>query len=99
MKKMNLVFGSDYSDVDILAIPDAMQEQIETMIQDFFDWLPEHLSEHTFWTKTEKGNVVYSIGTDEILWWLNRNISTEEEKVRVICSHCKADSSAYSVEV
>ena len=98
MQLINLVFEGDYSDADILAVPDEILDKLEEYLQDFYDWLPKHLNEHSFWAKTKSGDLYYRIGTDEILWWINQKVLNGKQAAFVVQAHCHADPNLITIE-
>lgn len=71
MKYINLVYGDDYEDVDILQVPDEIAENINNVMWDFFRWtdLPENKQQ--LLVTNVNGEIGVGIDTEEFLWWLN----------------------------
>lgn len=82
MKRICLVYEYDYNDVDILLVPNFIAENIDSYVQQFFNWvaLPEHKEQFT------KDNVV-AIGTNEFIWWLEHFVLSDGQYVTLLESH------------
>lgn len=86
MQKINLVYEDDYDDVDILLVPDYVAEDIQKILQEFFDWVA--IPENGFRFKIElNGEKVLSIDTSEVVWWLENHVIKEGESVEVLKQH------------
>ena len=87
MKCINLVYGDDYEDVDILSVPDEIVENIDKIMWDFFDWTEVPENKQQLLVKDVKGNNVLGIDTEEFLYWLNNIKITDGPKAVVIKQH------------
>lgn len=89
MKLINLTFGDDREDVDILSVPDCVCENIESITQEFFNWL-ENTKEHGCWRETESGVPYLAVETKDYVEWLNKHYCNQDnDKVTVVKSHVK----------
>ncbi|MHB1453661.1 MAG: hypothetical protein ACYCYM_06890 [Saccharofermentanales bacterium] len=88
MKLVNVVYEEDFSDVDILSVPEYIYENIESEVQLFNDWLFDKSSHHDYWEMNEKGGEYIECGTDAFVNWLNEfRLNENSEKVITIQSH------------
>ena len=83
MRKINLVYDCDYDDVDILMVPDHVAEDIERVVMRFNHWLMDSENRKQF-LAPYKGRMELSIGTKEILWWINHHERNEKDAVATV---------------
>lgn len=90
MKLLNVVYEEDFSDVDILSVPEYIYENIESEVQLFVDWLFDKSSRHNYWKMNEKGDEYIDVGTDGFVSWLNEyRLNENSENVTILKSHTK----------
>ena len=53
MKKINLIFEEDMTDVDILLVPDNIYTKIDELAQSFLDWKSPNIDDSDYWTRNE----------------------------------------------
>jgi hypothetical protein len=89
MKLINIVYGDETDDADILLVSDYVHDNIDQVVQNFFDWA-ESTNEHGYFVVDVCGNKVLSLGTDEFIKWLNDNYFQSENKEMVVAkAHTK----------
>ena len=79
MQRINVMFGNDILDVDILIVPDHVADNIDDITQSFFEWMSNKGNSHEYWIKNSRGECVLALGTDAFLWWLNNHYITTKE--------------------
>ena len=87
MKHINIVYDDNFDDVDIIAVPDNIAQNIESVVQEFMEWVSTPKNQKRFVVKSAEGNLVLSVGTDEFLWWLNNMKPTVDAKASLVCQH------------
>lgn len=102
MKLINIVYDYEYDDitnnvtvtskVDIIKVPDFVSDNIDNVVQNFFDWTT--LNENR--KKYENENGTLCIGTNEFVEWLNENYSKYENQKIVIVKRNTEYNSDYS---
>ena len=89
MKFINILYADKYDDVDILCVPDFVHDNVDTIVQKFFDWASS-TREHGYFVKDDNGREILAVGTDELVKWLNDNyIQYENQEIVVVESHTK----------
>ena len=83
MKKINLVFGYEYKHADILLVPNAIADDLDAVVQEFFRWIGNPANNKRFLVP-HNGEMVLSVGTDEFLWWINRYKTTDEDAAVIL---------------
>ena len=97
MKQINLVFEDDFSDVDILLVPDYVAENIDHIVLEFNKWLLKPENRLQF-LAPYKGKMELAIGTEEFLWWLNNCFIQENDASTILKQHttlCPTYPAAY----
>ena len=87
MKYINLVYGDDYEDVDILRVPDEIADNIDNVMRDFFRWTEIPENRQQLLIKNLDGEMVVGIDTEEFLWWLNNVKILDESKATIERQH------------
>lgn len=82
MIKVNIVFDNDFEDADIIAIPDEIASEIDTITQEFLDWVPR-ASDSDYWTIID-GRKCSVAETDGFIKWLNSCYCAKTEKAYVV---------------
>ena len=106
MKLINIVYDYEYDDstqqliifddVDIVSIPDYVCENLEEIVQKFFDWT--NCIESGCW-KNIKGRLLCCVETEDFIKWINNNYYTcENKEATIIKQHTKYNSSYPVVE-
>ena len=82
MKKVNIIFDDVLEDVDIIAVPDEVEAVIESLGQEFLNWIPE-TDDSDYWTiiNGKKCNIAE---TDGFIKWLNSTYCFKKEKAYVL---------------
>lgn len=84
MQFINIIYGDDYNDADILLVPDIVCIKLDEIVQSFFDWLTV-TKDHGYWRLNSNGDLYLSAGTDAFVMWLrDRYGHLESEEIRVI---------------
>ena len=92
LKRVNIIYESEYEDVDIISVPCEMANDIDDIAQEFFRWLKVPENSRRFMVKEKDGHEVLSIDTKEFVWWLNHIKITGEPKAAIIAQHTSYDS-------
>ena len=87
MEYIYVVFDNEYDDVDILSVPNEIAENIDLVVQQFFNWLCVPENANRFLIPSQNGHMVLGIGTKEFLWWLNSVKITGTLKAELITQH------------
>ena len=87
MTKVNVVFDDELADVDIILVPDEIASNIEAIVQSFFNWAFEPENKPQFMKRTNNGRMVMSLGTHELIWWLNKYRIVDGPKAAIIMEH------------
>ena len=96
MTEVNIIYGNDDSDVDIISVPDCIVHIIEELGQLFCIWL--QCTENEFRQVSEDGFVYSICETEGFIIWLNRYICNGTEKATIVRQHTVLDkSSCYTV--
>lgn len=97
MKLINIIYEDDITDVDMILVPDWMEEKISQYAQNFVDWLVID-PEQTY--KIANSEIVaYVCETKGFVDWLNKYvINNESEKAIIVSQHCKYNDAYLSVE-
>ena len=89
MKYINLVYDDENELVDLLAVPNVVDDNIENIVQQFFDWAGS-TQNHGYWRKSESGGYYLALGAIEFVKWLNnyylKSISAVEGKAKIVQS-------------
>ncbi len=86
MKAVNLVFGEDYNDVDILLVPDEIADNIDVVLRKFNKWLSIPENQNRFLVPYH-GRMVLGIDTKEFLWWLNNCEMLDNQESTILKQH------------
>lgn len=82
MTNVNLVFDNVFEDADIIAIPDQIASKIETIGQEFLDWVP-NAKDEDYWIVVNGKR--YSVAeTNGFIKWLNSCYCSKTEKAYVV---------------
>lgn len=91
MVYFNILFDVCPDDVDIICVPCTIAENINSIVQMFFDWLP-NAADEAYWTMIN-GRKVSVCETDGFVKWLNENHCKNVPKAYIVAQHtqiCKA---------
>lgn len=108
MKLINLLYDYEYDDiedtvivtgnVDIISVPDFVCENLDIIVQKFFDWVSS-TREHGYFVKNASGHETLIVGTNEFVKWLNDNYSEyENQEIVVVEEHTKYNPNYPSAE-
>ena len=89
MKNINLMYGNDTDDVDILCVPDRIADHLEEVVQTFFQWMSDKSHSHDFWLELPSGCRCLALDTTAFIWWLNNFYLRDMEYVSVVKKHTK----------
>ena len=84
MKNINLVYGNDTDDVDILCVPDRVADHLEEIVQMFFRWMSDPDHSHNFWMMSPSDCRYLALDTTEFIWWLNNFYLSGTEYISVV---------------
>ncbi len=82
MTKVNIIFDNFLEDVDIIAIPDELATNIESLGQEFLKWVP-NAEDNDYWTMID-GRKYSVLETDGFIKWLNSYYCLKTEKAYVV---------------
>ena len=85
MKKVFVVYEGDFSDCDLISVPDCLFSDIHQYAQDFCDWLGS--TEDPEYFITVNGRKVLCCETAGFVRWLNRFVSISGEQCAIINEH------------
>ena len=84
MKKVNVVYEYDFNEVDIILIPDFVEEKLNEYVQKFFNWLAQS-TDSRFCKITKSGYIVHLCDTEGFLYWLNTFvIDSDQDKATML---------------
>lgn len=97
MKLINILYDYEYDDVedtvivtdyvDIISVPDFVCDNLDSIVQKFFDWV-SNTKNYDYYIKNANGEEVLDIGTNEFIKWLNNNyIQYENQEIRIVEEH------------
>lgn len=97
MKLINILYDYEYDDiedtiivtdyVDIISVPDVVCNNLDTIVQKFFDWVA-NTKNHKYHIKNANGEEVLAVGTNEFIKWLNNNyIQCENQEIKIVEEH------------
>ena len=93
MQFINIIYGDDYNDADILLVPDLVCNNLNDIVQSFFDWLFT-TKDHGYWKTNCNGDSYLSAGTNEFVKWLSDQYGNlENEEIRVVKKNTKYNPS------
>jgi len=84
MRKINLVFDEVYDDADILLVPDWVAEEAWHWPMRYGTWL------------VAQGRI--DMETEGFVEWLNAQIDSEAEKVRILQQHVTVSAAEPSID-
>lgn len=101
MKYINIVYDYEYDeshqrltvsgDVDIVSVPDIVCENIEEVVQKFFDWT--NRIDSGCW-KDIDGKLTCCVETEDFIKWINNNyFNCENKKAEIIRQHTEFNPS------
>ena len=88
MKLVNLLYDDDYDDVDIICVPDAVANNIGSVVGKFQRWIADERNVHSYWTTSRLGFKSLAIDTDAFIWWLNEHYN-DCESAYIVYQHVK----------
>lgn len=98
MKLVNIVYADEYNDVDIICVPNFVHDNMDTVVQEFFDWASS-TKEHGYYKQGSNEQEVLCLGTDEFIKWLNEYyIQYENQEIAVVEAHTKYNPNYPSAE-
>lgn len=87
MINVNIVYDDDTEDVDIIAVPDNIANDIDNITQLFFNWLKDKRNQQRFLIKNAQGKEILSIDTNDFIWWLNTHYMDTLETAYLVSQH------------
>ena len=97
MKLINILYDYEYDDVqdtievtdcvDIVRVPDFVCDNLDSIVQKFFDWV-SNTKNYNYYIKNANGEEVLAIGTNEFVKWLNETyIQCENQEITIVETH------------
>ena len=82
MKNVQIVYDGLFDDVDVIAVPDDIYEEIDRLAQEFLDWkAPE--DDWDYWCELN-GRKVPMTGAKGFVKWLNNYYCHGEDQAAVV---------------
>ena len=91
MQKVMILFDGIEDDADLILVPDAMAERINTIAHEFFRWAADPGSVHDFWATQPNGKRVLALDTSAFIWYLNHHVITNGEQAEIVAQHIHYD--------
>ena len=82
MTNINIVFDGEFDDVDIIAVPDNITNNIVDISKEFLEWVC--VVKGGSYTKTVNGHTYINAETDGFIEWLNSYYCTGFKKAYVV---------------
>ncbi len=97
MRLINIIYDYEYDDstqqliiaddVDIVSVPDIVCENLEEVVQKFFDWT--NSIESGCW-KDIDGELLCCVETEDFIKWINSNyFNSENKEAFIVKQHTK----------
>ena len=86
MQNINLLFGGDTKDVDIICVPSEIANKIGLIANDYFTWMHNNIDRHDYWILGKNKEKVLCYETESFVWWINNH-----------CGQCDDKAGAYIV--
>ena len=99
MKLINMAYDYEYDDndilidmgiVDIVLVPEFVCNNLNEIVQKFFDWIDDVVQNsrqkdyQEYWEYCENGEEIITVGTENFVKWLNDNYFYCENQESVI---------------
>lgn len=100
MKLINVIYDYEYdyiedvitdiSAADILSVPDFVCDNLNDIVQEFFNWTNDEVRNAEksmypeYWTQLSNGKICMGINSDHFVKWLNNNYYHFENKESVV---------------
>lgn len=96
MQRINIVYGEEYSDVDIILVPNIVAENLEKVGQEFLDWSGQEGSD--CW-KMIDGRKICCVDTEDFMRWIDKKYFIREHcKTSIVKQHTTLDTTLPRVE-
>ena len=88
MEKVNVIFGDDICDVDIIAIPKDIAQIIDTLAGIFSEWLLKDApqNDNDYWVEIN-GKICSNLETKGFVKWLNSYYCNNDNKAYIVEQH------------
>ena len=96
MVYLNILYEDDMDDVDIICVPDHIATRINSLSQEFLDWLPNAIND-MYWTMID-GRKCSVCETEGFVKWLNDNYCENSQMVTIIKKHVQYVNEYNSIE-
>ena len=91
MQYVNMLYFNDYSDVDIVLIPDKACEDLENTVQRYFNWL-QSTNDHGCWKTASDGHKYLECDDASVfVSWINDNFKEDESKALIVKRNTRYD--------
>ena len=100
MKYINIVYDYEYDEitnsiinmgnVDIVLVPDIVCNNLQSIVQTFFDWVSKEVyysekDKHPeYWTALSDGSVCMGVNSEHFVKWINDNYFSYENQKTVV---------------
>ena len=80
MQHINLLFGGDTKDVDIICVPCEIANKITSIAEAYFTWMHKNIEEHNYWILSKSKKKVLCYETESFVWWINNHCDRSDNK-------------------
>lgn len=87
MRLINIVYDNDYSDVDIISVSEYVADNLDSVAQEFFDWLKIPSNRKGYLVRISPQKELLAIGTKEFVDWLNRHSGYNISCADIVLQH------------
>lgn len=100
MKHINVIYDYEYDDAkdiitgisiaDILLVPDFVCDNVDDVVQKFFNWIDDEVSKTEkskhpeYWTQLPNDEICMGVNSDHFVKWLNDNYFYCENQESVV---------------
>ena len=98
MIKINIRYDDVNDDVDIIAVPTEISNNLDKIVRDFLEWLPTApLNDSDYWVFIGEKRVS-NCETEGFVKWLNNNYCANQENAVIVCQHTNYHPEYKSIE-
>lgn len=91
MKNINILYFDNYDDVDIVCVPNIVCEDLDNVVQKYFNWLSS-TKDHGHWKIKADGTMYIECDDAEVfVEWINQNFKEDENEAYIVKRNTKYD--------
>lgn len=94
---INILYEGDYSDCDLIWVPDIIGRDIETYGQQFCDWLNTASVSNEYFIKIDE-KICIGLETEGFVNWINNHILKGDQLSYIVKQHVEFNSDYNVVE-